>query len=71
MLQITKRGHINVRVAYDFSLIAKSSGNRIGTDIGYCRAILIRTNLIAISTDGANGPLFSAAPDATTCMVRR
>ena len=60
--------HIEARESYGFSQGAKSPGNRVGISIGYCCAVLIRTNSIAISADGAKGPLFSTVL-ATTSRI--
>ena len=51
--------HIEARESYGFSRVAKSLGNRVGMSIGYCGAVLIRINSIAISANGAKGPPFS------------
>ena len=60
--------HIEARESYGFSLVAKSSGNRVGINIGYCCAVVILTNSIAISADGAKGP-FSTVLATTTRRV--
>ena len=61
--------HIEARESYGFSRVPKSPGNRVGISIGYCCAVLIRTNSIAISADGAKGPLFSTVLATTTRRV--
>ena len=61
--------HIVARESYGLSRVAKSSGNRVGMSIGYCCTILIRTNSIAISADGAKGPPFSTILATTTRRV--
>ena len=61
--------HIEARESYGFSQIAKYPGNRVGISVGYCCAVLIRTNFIAISADGAKGPPFSTALATTTRRV--
>ena len=62
--------HIEARKSYGFSLVAKSPGNRVVINIGYCCAILILTNSIAIAADGAKGPPFSTLLAPTTRRVR-
>ena len=64
-----KAVHIEARKSYGFSRVAKSSGNRVGISIGYCCAVLIRTNSIPISADGAKGPPFSTLLATTTRRV--
>ena len=63
--------HIEARESYSFSLVAKSPGNRVGINIGHCCAVLILTNSIAISADGAKGPSFSTVLATTTRRVRK
>ena len=63
--------HIEARELYGFSLVAKSPGNRIGINIGYCCAVLILTNSFAISADGAKGPPFSTVLATTIRRVRK
>ena len=63
--------HIEARELYGFYRVAKSPGNRVGMSIGYCCAVLIRTNPIAISADGAKGPPFSTVLATTTRRVRK
>ena len=63
--------HMEARESYGFSLVAKSPGNRVGINIEYCCAILILTNSIAISADGAKGPPFSTELVTTTRRVRK
>ena len=63
--------HIEARESYGFSLVAKSSGNRVGINMGYCCAVLILTNSIAISADGAKGPPFFTVVATTTRRVRK
>ena len=58
--------HIEARKSYGLSLVAKSPGNRVGIKIGYCCAVLILTNSIAISADGAKEPPFSTVLATTT-----
>ena len=62
---------IEARESYGFSLVARSPGNKVGMSIGYCCAVLIRTNSIAISADGAKGPPFSTVLPTTTRRVRK
>ena len=61
--------HIEVREPYGFSQVAKSSGNMVGISKGYRCAVLIRTNSIPISADGAKGPPFSTVLATTTRRV--
>ena len=63
--------YIEARESYGFSLVAKSPGNRFGIDAEYCCAVLILTNSIAISADGAKGPPFSTVLATTTRRVRK
>ena len=63
--------HMEARESYGFSLVSKSPGNRIGINIGYYCAVLILTNAIAISADGAKGPPFSTVLATTTRRVRK
>ena len=51
--------YVEARESYGFSQVAKSPGNRVDNNIGYCCAVLILTNSIAIFADGAKGPPFS------------
>ena len=62
--------HIEGREIYGFSLLAKSPGNRVGIKMGYCWAVLILTNSIAIAADGAKRPLFSMVLTTTTLRAR-
>ena len=66
-----KAVHVEARVTYGFSLVDKSPGNRVGINIGYCCAVLIRTNSMAIAADGAKGPAFSTVPATTTRRARK
>ena len=61
--------HIEARESYGFPRVAKYPGKRVGISIGYCCVILIRTNSIAISADGAKGPPCSTALATTTRRV--
>ena len=63
--------HIEARESYGFSLVAKSPGNRVGINIGYCCAVLTLTNSIAISSGGAKGPPFSTVLATTPRRVRK
>ena len=63
--------HIEARESYGFSLVAKSPWNRVGINIGYCCAVLIVTNSIAISADDAKGPPFSTVLATSTRRVRK
>ena len=63
--------HIEARESYGFSRVARSPGNKVGMSIGYCCAVLIRTNSIAISADGAKGPPFSTVLATTTRRVHK
>ena len=63
--------HIEARESYGFSRVARSPGNRVGMSIGYCCAVLIRTNSVAISADGAKEPPFSTVLATTTRRVRK
>ena len=63
--------HIEARETYGFSLVAKSPGNRVGINMGYCWAVLILTNSIAIAADGAKGPPFSTVLTTTTLRARK
>ena len=63
--------HIEARETYGFSLVAKSPGNRVGINMGYCCAVRILTNLIAIAADGAEGPPFSTVLATTTRRDRK
>ena len=63
--------HIEARVTYGFSLVAKSPGNRVRINMGYCCAVLILTNSIAIAAYGAKGPPFSTVLATTTRRARK
>ena len=63
--------HIEARVTYGFSLVAKSPGNRVGINMGYCYAVLILTNSIAIAADGAKGPPLPTVLATTTRRARK
>ena len=58
--------HIETRVTCGFSLVVKSSGNRVGINMGYCCAVPILTNSFAIAADGDKGPPFSTVLATTT-----
>ena len=66
-----KAVHIEARVTKGFSLVAKSPGNKVGINMGYCCAVLIRTNSMAIADDGAKGPPFSTVLATTTLRARK
>ena len=51
--------------------MAKSPGNRVGINMGYCCAVRIRTNSMAIAADGAKGPPFSTVLATTTRRARK
>ena len=51
--------------------MSKSPGNRVGINMGYCCAVLIRTSSIAIAADGAKGPPFSTVLATTTRRTRK
>ena len=63
--------HIEAREPYGSSRVARSPWNKVGMSIGYCCTVLIRTNSIAISADGAEGPPFSTVLATTTRRVRK
>ena len=63
--------HIEAKGTYGFSLVAKSPGNKVGINMGYCCAVLILTNSIAIAADGAKGPPFSTVLATTTRRARK
>ena len=58
--------HIKASEAYGCSLVALSPGNKVGINVGYCCAVRILTNSIAIVAEGANGPPFSTVLATTT-----
>ena len=68
---LVNAAHIEVRESYGFSRVARSPGKKVGMSIGYCCAVLIRTNSIAISADGAKGPPLSTVLATTTRRVRK
>ena len=63
--------HIEANEAYGFSLVARSPGNRVGINVGYCWAVRILTSSIAIVAEGAKGPPFSTVLATTTRRARR
>ena len=63
--------HIKASEAYGFSLVALSPGNKVGINVGYCCAVRILTNSMAIVAEGANGPPFSTVLATTTRSARR
>ena len=54
-----KTGHNVAIVSYDFSCAANLPGNKDGINIGYCCAVQMRMNSIAMSGEGASGPSLS------------
>ena len=63
--------YIEARESYGLSLVAKFPGNMVGLNIGSCYAVLILTNSVAISADGAKGPPFSTVLATTTRRIRK
>ena len=63
--------HIEARESYGFSLVGKSLRNWVGINIGYCYAVFILANSIAISADDAKGSPFFTMLATTTRRVRK
>lgn len=58
--------YIEAKESYVFSLVAKPIENSVGINIGYCCAVLIHTNSIAIFAGGAWGLPLSTELATTT-----
>ena len=70
-LRSTNAVHIKASEAYGCSLVALSPGNKVGINVGYCCAVRILTNSIAIVAEGDNGPPFSTVLATTTRSTRK
>ena len=56
--------------SYGFSCVAELPGNKVGIHIGYCCAVRMRMSSIAMSGEGASGPLLSTILATTTLNER-